>query len=289
MAHWSDLAEWRGPTENQGGPMKEHRGLVVHIAEGYYEGTIAYQKNPDANVSSHFIVGRDGSIAQMVDTETTAWTQSAGNGHWLSVENEGFTTHSTHYKPGWEELTAQALEANAQLLARGHREYGYPLQIATDPNGFGLGHHSMGCNWPAGAWGHCDCPGDVIIGQKQAILNRAREIVYGGTDMPLYLQVEGEDTIYTSDGVNLRPLDSEQQDGDDPLSPFHALQKAEAAGAKKIMVANDAELRALGGKPVGKDQGGTGGGGLDETTTRRIVREELDKTHLPAVPGTLQG
>lgn len=170
MSRWSDLATWVGPTPNQGAAMREQRGVVVHIAEGYYAGTIAWQRNDSSNVSSHFIVAKDGRIAQMVDTDVTAWTQSAGNGKWLSVENEGFTPNA---------LTPEQVEANARLLARGHLVYGYPLQIATNPDGKGLGHHSMGCNWPAGAWGHCDCPGDAIIAQKQQILDRAIEIVNG--------------------------------------------------------------------------------------------------------------
>jgi hypothetical protein len=175
MGRWSDLAQWRGPTVNQSGAMVEQRGLVVHIAEGTYEGTIAWQKNPDSNVSSHFIVGIDGAIAQMVDTDRTAWTQRAGNGHWLSVENAGHTPNP---------LTAAQIEANAQLLARAHREYGVPLQLAENPDGKGLGHHSMGCNWPGGAWGHCDCPGPAIIAQKPAILARAIAITEGD-DMAL--------------------------------------------------------------------------------------------------------
>ncbi len=166
---WSDIAEWRGPTVNKTtGGMVEWRGLVVHIAQGSYEGTIAWQRNPDANVSSHFVTDYDGKIAQMVDTADAAWTQRAGNGHWLSVENAGFTPNP---------LTGAQLDANARLLARMHLVYGVPLQVAGDPDGYGLGHHSMGCNWPAGAWGHCDCPGPAIIAQKQPIVDRARELL----------------------------------------------------------------------------------------------------------------
>ncbi len=166
---WSDLADWRGPTVNKTtGGMVEWRGLVVHIALGSYEGTIAWQRNPDANVSSHFVTDYDGKIAQVVDTADAAWTQRAGNGHWLSVENAGFTPNP---------LTGAQLDANARLLARMHLVYGVPLQVAGDPDGYGLGHHSMGCNWPAGAWGHCDCPGPAIIAQKQSIVDRARELL----------------------------------------------------------------------------------------------------------------
>lgn len=170
MSRWTDITTWRGPTPNMNvGGMMEWRGLVVHIAEGTFEGTIAWQKNATAQVSSHFIVGTDGAIAQMVDTADKAWTQRAGNGHWLSVENAGFSPNA---------LTSAQLDANAKLLARAHQQYGVPLQVAVDPNGHGLGHHSMGgtgcTQWD---WGHCDCPGDAIIAQKQAIVDRAKQLL----------------------------------------------------------------------------------------------------------------
>lgn len=184
MAIWTDLASWRGPTPNRTtGGMVEQRGVVVHIAEGTFEGTISWQLNKDANVSSHFIVAKDGRIAQIVDTSDAAWTQKAGNGHWLSVENEGFT-------PG--ALTAQQVDANARLFARWHQVYGGPLTVAVDPNGRGLGHHSMGgtgcTRWD---WGHCDCPGPAIINQKPAIAARAAEII-GGDTMPGYAASQPE-------------------------------------------------------------------------------------------------
>lgn len=173
MGVWTDLATWRGPTVNQSGPMVEQRGLVLHIAEGSYEGTISWQKNPAAQVSSHFVIDLDGTIAQVVDTDITAWTQAAGNGHWLSAENAGF--HDGQFTP-------QQVEANARLLAKAHLVYGVPLQLANDPSGFGLGHHGMGGT----AWGgHFDCPGPANVALKQLILDRAIAIVNGDDDMAL--------------------------------------------------------------------------------------------------------
>lgn len=169
MARWTDIAQWRGPTVNVGGAMKEHRGLVVHIAEGTFEGTISWQKGAANEVSSHFVVDTDGSIAQVVDTEVTAWTQRAGNGRWLSVENAGHTPHP---------LTDAQIEANARIFAAAHLTYRVPLQIATSPDGKGLGHHSMGAENGVD-WGHSHCPGPAIIAQKPAILARAIQIVEG--------------------------------------------------------------------------------------------------------------
>ena len=181
---WTDLATWVGPTANQSGAMQEVRGLVLHTAEGYYGGTISWQRNPDANVSSHFIVAgtrdaqygvADGKLAQMVDTDITAWTQRAGNGHWLSLECSGFGSRG-------DKLSAGQLEAAAQLLARAHTVYGVPMQIAHDPTERGLGHHSMDREGIDPEWGHDDCPGSNIIAQKPLIVARAIEIT-GGVNM----------------------------------------------------------------------------------------------------------
>ncbi|WFE20843.1 peptidoglycan recognition family protein [Solwaraspora sp. WMMD937] len=177
MGIWTDLATWRGPTVNSGngtGALNEpedrldaHHGIVVHIAAGYFEGTIAWQRNPASRVSSHFVVAKDGRIAQMVDTEIRAWTQRAGNRTWLSIENEGFLP---------DRLTAPQLEANAQLLARSHLEHGVPVRNANSPRERGLGHHSMGAE-NGFDWGHSQCPGPAIVAQKPTIVARAAQIV----------------------------------------------------------------------------------------------------------------
>lgn len=180
MARWSDLATWRGNGANQGGRMVEVRGLVLHIAVGWYEGTIAWQRNPDSRVSSHFIIGREsGELAQMVDTDIRAWTQGDGNGRWLSSENEGFLVGDRRNPGGWEKLSPWQVEANAQLLARAHREHGVPLAIATHPGQRGLGHHSMDREWLDEQWGHDECPGFHVVAQKAAIVARAKQIIGG--------------------------------------------------------------------------------------------------------------
>lgn len=189
MARWSDLATWRGPSVNSGDgdgkPLEaadavtEVRGLVVHIAEGFFEGTVSWQKNADANTSSHFITGRAGGRAQMVDTHDRAWTQSSGNSRWLSVECEGFTLGHKLYRQGWHQLTPQQIEFIAQLFARIHTTYGVPLQLTNHPNRPGLGYHSMGAENGI-AWGHSDCPGEPIKAQLPAVLARAIHIVHGG-------------------------------------------------------------------------------------------------------------
>jgi hypothetical protein len=194
--------------------MTAQRGMVIHIAEGYYEGTISWQKTASGNdaVSSHFVIGGpsdaagvDGRIGQVVDTEVTAWTQRAGNGSWISAEFSGFTPHA---------LSPAQVESAARLYAKGMKVYGWRPQLANKPTDFGLGHHSMGTaghdnptdTWTGATWGHEDCPGPAIYAQKPAILARAIQIfngtTTGGSTVPRIFNWGGK--VWVSDGATRR-------------------------------------------------------------------------------------
>lgn len=49
--------------------------IVWHIAEGTYNGTISWETNKDSKVSSHFVLGKNGEVAQLVPLNMAAWTQ----------------------------------------------------------------------------------------------------------------------------------------------------------------------------------------------------------------------
>lgn len=164
MGWWTDIAVKKTGCPNVGGPMTQQRGVVLHIAQGSYQGTISWQMNPASQVSSHFIVSKKGEITQMVDTAYTAWTQADGNGKWLSIENEGYVP---------DPLTDAQLDACAAILAKANAVYGVPLQVTGSPAGYGLGHHSMGAETGLEYWGHSECPGSAIKNQKQEIVDRA--------------------------------------------------------------------------------------------------------------------
>lgn len=147
-------------------------GMVLHIAQGSYEGTVNWAQNPNARVSYYFVVAKDGRIAQVVDLDDKAWTQAAGNRRWVGVEHEGFVPDA---------LTPAQLQSTARIFAWLHETYGIPLQITDDPvNGRGLGWHGMGGD----AWGgHQSCPGPAIVAQRAKIIEVAKLIL--GEDMPL--------------------------------------------------------------------------------------------------------
>ena len=49
--------------------------IVWHIADGTFNGTVSWEKNPASQTSSHFVLGKNGEIAQLVPLTEAAWTQ----------------------------------------------------------------------------------------------------------------------------------------------------------------------------------------------------------------------
>jgi hypothetical protein len=150
------------PNDNVGEVVRPPQGMVLHIAQGYYQGTIGYEHNPAAQVSSYCVVSKQGAITQVVDLDNRAWTESGGNASWIGIEFEGFVPDA---------LTPPQLTAAARILAWLHTEYGVPIQATDDPiNGHGLGYHSMGGTF----WGgHFQCPGPAIVAQRPEIIHQA--------------------------------------------------------------------------------------------------------------------
>ena len=65
--------------------------VVVHTAQGSYNGTISWFQNTDAGVSSHYVVrSLDGDITQMVDDTDVAYHDACFNTNSIGIEHEGF-------------------------------------------------------------------------------------------------------------------------------------------------------------------------------------------------------
>lgn len=245
---------------NRGGAMSDHRGVVLHIAQGSYGGTVSWQMNPDQRYAdgtevttcSTWIVGREvGEWAQMVDSDLIAWCQRDGSRSWLSIELAGFTPAAP---------TAWQVEACAQLLAWVHGQHGVPLAVADHPGERGLGHHAMDREWLGENWGHDECPGAGVIGAKAAIVARAKEIVEGD-DMQLQDELTRPDGRETTVGAAL-------------------VWTLEHAGDVKAEVAKlRAEVAALHAAVAGDDQA---------AAVRATIREEFAALG-PALVAELDG
>lgn len=85
----SALPFQRSPNQSSG--RMEPRFLVMHYTAGASaESSIAWLTNPDAKASAHLVIGRDGSITQLVNFDRKAW--HAGRSHWRDVS--GLNGHS---------------------------------------------------------------------------------------------------------------------------------------------------------------------------------------------------
>ena len=89
---WSPQAE-RQPSPNFWPGYKARSAVVLHINQGHFQSSIDYMAR--AEISAHFEVGLDGRIAQLVDTDNSAWANglSYTAGHWFNPR--GALVHPT--------------------------------------------------------------------------------------------------------------------------------------------------------------------------------------------------
>ena len=118
-ATWRPAYRGNYTQANRGAPMIDF--IVIHIAQGSYSGTINWFKDPRANVSAHYVVGRRGQIAQCVHNADIAW--HAGNWRFnkksIGIEHSGYAN-----RPGW--WTDRKYRSSAKLAAYLCRRFNIP-------------------------------------------------------------------------------------------------------------------------------------------------------------------
>ena len=131
------------------------RFFVIHVAQSPdAPGTIAWFRNPEAQVSAHFIVDRTGVVYQCVPLDRVAWAEMDYNNRGISIEHIGYTG---------QKLTNRQLHASLELLVWLHEQFPQvPLHRTANPNGVGVITHGE-----LGVLGgdHPDCPGWPIQAQ----------------------------------------------------------------------------------------------------------------------------
>ena len=165
MARYSG-AQWRpiGINYTRGGIVP--RILIVHIMQGTLAGTDSWFRNPDAQASAHFGVGKTGISYQWVDTVNRAWHAVDANSYAIGVECAGFSGQT---------LTAAQVSAVAKIYAWAHKQnQAISMWLNKRISGSGLSWHGVG----GPAWGnHPSCPGTPIIDQLPEILREAKAIL----------------------------------------------------------------------------------------------------------------
>lgn len=98
--------------------------IVIHDAEGTYQGTISHLLDPANATSAHYVVGNgDGEVTQMVATKDIAWHAASNwiNRQSIGIEHEGFAVS------GGQDYTDGLYQSSATLVRYLAAKYDIPL------------------------------------------------------------------------------------------------------------------------------------------------------------------
>lgn len=118
-------ARWYGAGDNYTNSNRGARYIdyvVLHVAEGSYSGTINWFRNRGSDVSAHYVVSRDGRVAQCVRNEDIAWHAGVWyyNKKSIGIEHAGYG----RYRSTW---TRRMYRSSARLSAHLARRYNIPI------------------------------------------------------------------------------------------------------------------------------------------------------------------
>jgi hypothetical protein len=151
-------ARWYGASNNY---TNSNRGakdvdrIVVHVAQGSYSGTIGWFNKAHSNVSAHYVVGRDGKVAQCVRNENIAWHAGdwSYNKRSIGIEHAGYAS---------EPRTARQYRSSARLAAYLSKRFGIPIGR----------HHIIGHREVPGV--NKTCPGRFDFGKYLRLIKHYR-------------------------------------------------------------------------------------------------------------------
>lgn len=104
---------------NQGPLNSRIQYIVIHTAQGSFNGALSWLCNPKSKVSAHYLISKEGKIVNLVPIDRKAWHVGSLNSMCIGIENEGDCT-----KKDW--ITSQLWEANKQLCAALCKELNLP-------------------------------------------------------------------------------------------------------------------------------------------------------------------
>ncbi len=145
---------WVGsPNFNRRPNRDDIHAIVIHAtANTTLEGVISWFNNPQAQVSAHYTIGKDGRIVQHVRDQDRAW--HAGGSEWKevsNVNNYGLGIELVNLNDGQDPYPEEQHQANVQLCAflcrkynikpediMGHLDIAVPKGRKTDPRAYDL-------------------------------------------------------------------------------------------------------------------------------------------------------
>lgn len=146
-------------------------GAILHVDSGDSKSLFNYFKNDSGGIESHFFVLKDGNVEQYRDTGYEADANLKANSFFskLYPGRAGFVSIETQGKDRGE-WTPQQLAAIRALLLWLSATHDFPLRKCDNPQGPGVGYHTM--FGAPGPWTPVakDCPGPDRIRQFNSVL-----------------------------------------------------------------------------------------------------------------------
>lgn len=118
--------------------------VIVHVTEGSYSGTVSWFQNPNADVSTHYVIrNSDGHSTQMVHYQDIGW--HAGNWDYnqqsIGIEHEGYTDETEFTNALYEKSAAITRWYCDHFGIDTHRPTG---SLPSDASGSGIiGHNQV--------------------------------------------------------------------------------------------------------------------------------------------------
>lgn len=182
------------PINHAKGRSQNIRGVVIHSMDGFYNGTISWFKNPDAQVSAHYLISKSGEVRQMVEDKDTAWHAGNYNPYTIGIELEDERKRQEYIYP-----QAQ-INALKELLKELRGKYGN-LEILlhkeiqsnrSDPVG------NFDRSWISGTPAGGDEKITIPVKERDFLVSRATT----AKEVAEYLQLVNPDTAPTSEYKN---------------------------------------------------------------------------------------
>lgn len=186
--------------------------VIVHDIEGPAQAGINIFQTKGASVSSHYIVGGDGKVYQLVREKNVAW--HAGNRN-INHRSVGIETHGYAYRPGW--YNATIYEAEAKLIRDITTRYNIPrdrkhiighfeVPDPSDPTKFGgrSGHTDPGPYWD---W---DSFMTMIRNDSKLVSVSVPPVIRPGEILPVTVTMQntGDDPWYANTAKSIYAVES---------------------------------------------------------------------------------
>jgi N-acetyl-anhydromuramyl-L-alanine amidase AmpD len=134
------------------GPRPSTNGVVLHVNDGTFNGTISWFSGGSRGVGAHFEIG-NGEAWQLVDIRAKCWHAVEANGHTIGIEHAGFGRSRAEWIHGNElDLSANRVAWILHAYRLGPPRRHHNIFYHSDGGASWGGHACPGSHFPYDVW-----------------------------------------------------------------------------------------------------------------------------------------